>query len=326
MAFCPSAEDVRRKAMFQAQATGLALTMALWVHYIARKRRLTTHLDWYWTREVFFLRVWSIEESIVSPSSFTTNASRRRWSGSFLENTGKSSESIHTIYSLVWRSMESMFGSKRRSKNEIPVLYWCFRNNCFFPSSSRTFRTQSYWSFITWQCCDSEQIFPTQLPYWMCVQSSFYHQLWINTWRSKFKQETNGILPACWSHGQKVTKILMRLTWMYHVVHNTCTMHGRDIKTRFFGSTSTLLLRKDWHSIKLDRMQSSFKKHVQLIVFQKLLDWKLEKCYTKKYTCHLDLRQRSHWGTNGKENQVQLTLNVQKLGSYLQVSNRTKQF
>ena len=31
----------------------------------------------------------------------------------------------------------------------------------------------------------------------MCVQSSFYHQLWINTWRSEFKQETNSIfLPA----------------------------------------------------------------------------------------------------------------------------------
>ena len=31
---------------------------------------------------------------------------------------------------------------------------------------------------------------------------------------------------------------------MYHVVHNTCTMHGRDIKTRYIGSTSILLLRK----------------------------------------------------------------------------------
>ena len=37
----------------------------------------------------------------------------------------------------------------------------------------------------------------------MCVQSSFYHQLWINTWRSKFEQETDSILPACWSYGEK---------------------------------------------------------------------------------------------------------------------------
>ena len=42
-------------------------------------------LDWYWIKEIFFLRLWGIEESNVSSSSFTTNASRRRRSGSFLE-------------------------------------------------------------------------------------------------------------------------------------------------------------------------------------------------------------------------------------------------
>ena len=40
-------------------------------------------LDWHWTREIFFLRFWGIEESNASSSSFTTSASRRRWSGSF---------------------------------------------------------------------------------------------------------------------------------------------------------------------------------------------------------------------------------------------------
>ena len=66
----------------------------------------------------------------------------------------------------------------------------------------------------------------------------------INTWRSKFEQDTDNILPACWSYGQKVTKVLRWLTWMYHVMHNTRTMHGRDIKTQKIGSTSILLLRK----------------------------------------------------------------------------------
>ena len=41
-----------------------------------------------------------------------------------------------------------------------------------------------------------ESAFFQHLSYWMCVQSSFYHQLWINTWRSKFEQETNSILSA----------------------------------------------------------------------------------------------------------------------------------
>ena len=100
----------------------------------------------------------------------------------------------------------------------------------------------------------------------------------------------------------KVTKIPTRLTWMYHVVHNTCTMHGRNIKTRYIGSTSILRSRKDRNSIRFDRMQTSFKKHFQLIVFQKLLDWRLEKSYTIKFTCHLDFRQKSNWSTNGKKN------------------------
>ena len=34
-------------------------------------------------------------------------------------------------------------------------------------------------------------------------------------------------------------------------------------------------------------------KHFQLIVFRKLLGWKLEKSDTKNYTCHLGLHQRS---------------------------------
>ena len=42
----------------------------------------------------------------------------------------------------------------------------------------------------------SERILPTNLPHRMCVQSSFYHQQWIDTWRSEFKQETDSSLFA----------------------------------------------------------------------------------------------------------------------------------
>ena len=33
----------------------------------------------------------------------------------------------------------------------------------------------------------------------------------------------------------------MRSTWKHRVLHNTCTKHGRNIKTRCIGSTSILL-------------------------------------------------------------------------------------
>ena len=221
--------------------------------------------------------------------------------------------------------MESMFGSRRRREKKIPVLPWCFRNNRLFPSSSRTFRTQSCWSFIAGQCCDSERILPIYLQYWMCVQSSFYHQLWINTWRSKIRARDRQYSSCLLILGTKGIKILKRLTSMNHVVHNTCLSHGRNTKTRVFGSILILRFKKDWHSIRLDRMQSSFKKHFQLVVFRKLLGWELEKSYTKKYTCHLGLHHRSPWNMSGKENWVQNTLNNQKLGSNLDVSNRTNQ-
>ena len=65
-------------------------------------------------------------------------------------------------------------------------------------------------------------------------------------------------------------------------MHNTCTKHGRNIKTQCIGSTSILLWRKDWSSITHDRTLSSFTTHSQLIVSRKLLWWKLEKSYTKK--------------------------------------------
>ena len=43
----------------------------------------------------------------------------------------------------------------------------------------------------------------------------------------------------------KVTKTLNILTSLYHVSRDTCTVHGRDIKTRYFGSILILRLRKD---------------------------------------------------------------------------------
>ena len=38
---------------------------------------------------------------------------------------------------------------------------------------------------------------PLHLPRWMHIQSSFYYQQWIGTWRSEFEQKTNSILHDC---------------------------------------------------------------------------------------------------------------------------------
>ena len=79
-----------------------------------------------------------------------------------------------------------------------------------------------------------------------------------------------------------------------------------------------LAIKRDWHSIKLDRMQSFFKEHFQLNVFQKLWDWRLEKFYMRNHTCLLDHHQRSHYdtitiGPEGKFNWVLQLINSQKV-------------
>ena len=95
-----------------------------------------------------------------------------------------------------------------------------------------------------------------------------YHQLWINTWRPKFEQETNSIDPRDKEH-KDPENIDLNVPRHAQCLHKA---HGRDIKTQSFGSTSNLLLRKDCSSIRLDRTQLFFRKHFQLILFRKLLE------------------------------------------------------
>ena len=108
----------------------------------------------------------------------------------------------------------------------------------------------------------------------------------------------------------KDIKILRILTSLIHVEHIICTVLGRNIKTRNFWLILILRFEKDWHSIRLDRMQLSFKEHFQLIVFLKLWDWRLEKSYLRNHTCLLDQHQRSHYDTItiGPEEMINWTL------------------
>ena len=74
------------------------------------------------------------------------------------------------------------------------------------------------------------------------------------------------------------------------------------------GRHKNLLKRKDLSSIKHDRTQSSFTTHSQHIVSRRLLWWKLEKSYTRKYMRHLALLRRFPFRTIGWKNWVQKLL------------------
>ena len=70
------------------------------------------------------------------------------WSDRILENQRQSSETFLVLSSLVWRQVEEKHGNKRITKEKISVLFWLLKNNSVPPISSRSFRTQSYWSFL----------------------------------------------------------------------------------------------------------------------------------------------------------------------------------
>ena len=115
-----------------------------------------------------------------------------------------------------------------------------------------------------------------------------------------------------WFLWAKNTRILTRSTENTTSCLVQALKHGRNIKTRCTGSTSILLKRKDWSSIRHDRTLSFFTKHSQLIVFRKLFGWKLKKSYTKKCMRHLDLLRRFPWNMIGWRNWVQKLLDDQK--------------
>ena len=97
----------------------------------------------------------------------------------------------------------------------------------------------------------------------------------LSTWRSEFEQgQTDGFHHSLESHGQN------------HKDRDT-------IRTRYIGSTSILLWRKDWSSIEHDRTLSSSTIHSQLIVPEGYHDgnWR-NQIRGSKYMRHFDLLRR----------------------------------
>ena len=84
------------------------------------------------------------------------------------------------------------------------------------------------------------------------------------------------------------------LDTMYRVMHNTCIKHGRDIRMQCVlgRHQSCSEERIEALSDSIGRVHSS-RSTSSFFVFRKLLGWKLEKSYTRKYTCHLGFHQRS---------------------------------
>ena len=81
---------------------------------------------------------------------------RRHWSIFFVMEVWRIKDYLQdhfcVLSSLVWRKVEEQHRRRRRTQEKISVLCWFFRNNSVPPSSSKSFRTQSHWSYFTRQC------------------------------------------------------------------------------------------------------------------------------------------------------------------------------
>ena len=188
---------------------------------------------------------------------------------------------------------------KEEDKRKYSVLFWFFTRNSVPPSSSRSFRTQSYWSFITGQCINSEQFLRVHLSHRVCNQFTFHRQFRIETGRSEFEQQTDSVLSACGFHGQKPSGSWD--SWPGSTASCMVPSEKAEDTSKYgvLGRHKNLLNRKGLSSIKHDRMQSSFTTHSQLIVSRGPSWWELEKSHTGKYMCHLDLLQRFLLKTSG---------------------------
>ena len=226
-------------------------------------------MDWNWTRS-------SIRSSVPSgkknkhSSSARRITSRRRWSDWILETERWSSEPCWSISILVWWCMEEQNARRRRQQEQMSILYWSVRTrNSLPPSSSRSFRTQSHWSYTAGQCVDSKQFLRVHLSYWMCNQFTLHHKFRIDSGEAKILAGTDrrySLHP--WIPCKRITGIRKSLIWPNHVLHSTIK-NGRCTKVRCIGSIYSLLNWKDWSSIKQDRTQSSSTIHSQLVVSRK---------------------------------------------------------
>ena len=235
----------------------------------------------------------------MTASSWKSSSSKGWWSASILENQRRSSETFLALSSSVWRQVEEKHGRRRRKQENIPVLSWFFKNNRVSPTSSRSFKTQSYWSYSTGQCCYSEQLLPVHLSHRMCNQFTLHHEFRIDLGGQNMSKRQTAFFTfvdlmneehkdpdTIDLEAQRLAWYNKKKTWKKHLnkvysqyMHKAWKRHQN---AAYWVDIKLALKRKDSSSIKHDRTQSFFTTHFQLIVSRRILWWKLEKSCTRK--------------------------------------------
>ena len=128
-----------------------------------------------------------------------------------------------------------------------------------------TFWKQSHWSCTTGQRVDWTWNISFTFTMWEAI--SIFIQLSAMDWYLEVRiwVEDNVCSSYLLIQEKKITKIQSISTTLHRVSHDTCKIHGRGIKIRYFGSILILESEKDWCSIRQDRTQLFFKEHFQPI-------------------------------------------------------------
>ena len=225
----------------------------------------------------------SVEEINSSSLSWKTT-SRKWWSNWILENQRQSPRTFLVLSSLVWRQVEENHGKRRRKKE---IFQYCTDS-----SGAILYLRALQGHDPTLQ----DNVIPIEFFQYVyhfgCAVN--LHSI-INSGFTPGGQNLRNrqtvffllVFPMDKHNKDPDTIDLNEPRHAQRVMHKTCLKHGRDIRTQCIGSTSIL------SSIRLDRTQSFFTKQFQLVVFRKLLGWKLVKSYTRKYLRHLGLLRRS---------------------------------
>ena len=259
----------------------------------------------------YSLNDYPVSKKTDSSSSSWKSTSRQWWSDWILENKRWSSETFCVLPSLVWRKVEEQHGRRRRRKGKISVLFWFFRNNCVPPSSSRSFRTQSYWSFITGQCRDPDGFFKYTYHVGCAIDLlSIINSVLIPGGQILSNRQAVFFLlvdPMDKEHKDPDT-IDLGAPRLAQYMHKAWKKHQNTV----YWVDINLALKKGLKFYQTRSNAIIFHETLQLIVSRKLFGWKLQKSYTRKYMRHLDLLQRFPWNMIGWKSWVQKLLGNQK--------------
>ena len=262
-------------------------------------------------QETVALRLSSVEE--IDPSSSSWKSTSRQWWSDWL---------LEIISFIVFRTIlcildiglmkvEEQHGKRMRKQEKISVLYWFFRTNSVPPSSSRSFRTQSYWSFITRQCHYSGRLLQVHWSRRMCNQFAFHDQFRIDTKRTNLSnRQTVFFVPVDLVNKEHkdLDTIQLEAPRLAQYMHKAWKKHQNTV----YWVDIDLALKKGLKFYQTRTNDIILNETLPAYCIPTVVRMETGEIICEKYFRQLGLLQRFPWNMTGWKNWVQKLLDNQK--------------